>query len=172
MIDVRRREILIAALGLPAVTLASEAFAAPAAGAPLSIFDPGTLAGRRFARHAIGGGVQPVAIDGDRVQFAALVLAHRPAFVVGVTRYADQLLISGVAAELGYRQYLSMDHATGAPVARGSGSWSCAGRMLTAASPHWPEMLAELTGAGAIASGAPRNATADDASGWILAKPA
>src|SRR5687768_18064786 len=53
-------------------------------------------AGRRFAG-AYGG--EALAIEGDRIRFARAVFARRPAFVVGVSRPADALLIEEVARE-------------------------------------------------------------------------
>ncbi len=48
-------------------------------------------------------GAAPRAIEGDRVRFASALLAERPHEIRGVTRYADYLLLSGAAAEAGYR---------------------------------------------------------------------
>ena len=43
-------------------------------------------------------------IDGDRIRFAREVFAARPAYVAGVTRQADLVLIEDVAGEFGYRR--------------------------------------------------------------------
>ena len=48
-----------------------------------------------------------MAIDGDRVRFARRVFGElRPGRVVGLTRYADYLLLADAAREQGYRVML------------------------------------------------------------------
>lgn len=81
-----------AAAGVPCVA------AARGAGAVL-LHDASLEAGRRFAE-AYGGEALP--IEGDRIRFARAVFARRPAFVVGVSRPADALLIEDVGREAGY----------------------------------------------------------------------
>lgn len=44
-----------------------------------------------------------IAIEGDRVRLARQLLARKPHEIRGITRYADFLLLSGAAAEQGYR---------------------------------------------------------------------
>jgi len=63
------------------------------------LHDPSIAAGHRFAA-AYGGKAVP--IEGDRIRFARAVFAERPAFVVGLSRAADALLIAEVAREAGY----------------------------------------------------------------------
>ena len=63
------------------------------------LHDASLEAGRRFAE-AYGGEALP--IEGDRIRFARAVFARRPAFVVGVSRPADALLIEDVGREAGY----------------------------------------------------------------------
>jgi hypothetical protein len=63
------------------------------------LHDASLEAGRRFAE-AYGGAALP--IEGDRIRFARAVFAERPAYVVGVSRPADALLIEDVAREAGY----------------------------------------------------------------------
>ena len=63
------------------------------------LHDASLEAGRRFAE-AYGGEALP--IEGDRIRFARAVFEKRPAYVVGVSRPADALLIEDVAREAGY----------------------------------------------------------------------
>jgi hypothetical protein len=93
-----RRGVLAGALAVPAVAGLPRAAAAQAGEAVL-LHDPSLVAGRRFAE-AHGGKVLP--IKGDRIRFARAVFADRPAYVVGVSRPADALLIEDVAREAGY----------------------------------------------------------------------
>ena len=98
MIRATRRSILAGALAVPAV--AGLPLAASArAGKAVLLHDPSLAAGRRFAE-AHGGAALP--IEGDRIRFARAVFEGRPAFVVGVSRPADALLIEEVAREAGY----------------------------------------------------------------------
>ena len=98
MISTTRREALMGALavpaaaGLPGVALARSNSA-------LLLHDPTLVAGRRLAQ-AHGG--EALAIEGDRIRFAHAVFEQRPAFVVGVSRPADALLVEEVAREAGY----------------------------------------------------------------------
>ena len=93
-----RREAMLAALAVPA-TAGMPKLAAARTGGAVLLHDPSLEAGRRFAK-AHGGEALP--IEGDRVRFARAVFAGRPAFVVGVSRPADAMLIEDVAREAGY----------------------------------------------------------------------
>ena len=93
-----RRGVLAGALAVPAVA-AVPRVASARGGAAVLLHDPSLEAGRRFAE-AYGGEALP--IEGDRIRFARAVFAKRPAFVVGVSRPADALLIEDVGREAGY----------------------------------------------------------------------
>ena len=93
-----RREAMLVALAVPAVAGMPEMAAARPNRAVL-VHDPSLEAGRRLAQ-AYGGETLP--IEGDRIRFARAVFEKHPAFVIGVTRPADALLIEEVAREAGY----------------------------------------------------------------------
>jgi hypothetical protein len=93
-----RRGVLAGALAAPAAAGLPRVTAAKESGAVL-LHDPSLEAGRRFAR-AYRGETLPIA--GDRIRFAREVFARRPAYVVGVSRPADALLIEDVGREAGY----------------------------------------------------------------------
>jgi hypothetical protein len=93
-----RRGVLAGALAVPAAAGLPRIAAAGESRAVL-LHDPSLAAGRRFAE-ACGGDVLPIA--GDRIRFARAVFARRPAYVVGVSRPADALLIEDVGREAGY----------------------------------------------------------------------
>jgi hypothetical protein len=93
-----RRQALAGALAVPAVAGLPQTAAARASKA-LLLHDPSLEAGRRFADAYPG---EALAIEGDRIRFARAVFEQRPAFVVGVSRPADALLIEDVAREAGY----------------------------------------------------------------------
>lgn len=93
-----RRGVLAGALAMPAVA-GVPCVAAARTGGALLVHDVSLEAGRRFAE-AYGGEALP--IEGDRIRFARAVFERRPAFVVGVCRPADALLIEDVAREAGY----------------------------------------------------------------------
>lgn len=73
--------------------------AAARGGDAVMLHDASLEAGRRFAE-AYGGEALP--IEGDRILFAREVFARRPAYVVGISRPADALLIEDVGREAGY----------------------------------------------------------------------
>ena len=93
-----RRGVLAGVLAVPAAAGVPRVTAAKAGGAVL-LHDPALEAGRRLAE-AHGGEALP--IEGDRIRFAQSVFARRPAYVVGISRPADALLIEEVAREAGY----------------------------------------------------------------------
>jgi len=93
-----RRHVLAGALAVPAVA-GLPRMASAGTGEAVLLHDPSLEAGRRFAQ-AYGGAALP--IEGDRIRLARAVFAQRPAFVVGVSRPADALLIEDVAREAGY----------------------------------------------------------------------
>jgi len=93
-----RRGVLAGAAAASAVAGVPHVAAARGSGAVL-LHDPSLEAGRRFAE-AYGGEALP--IEGDRIRFARAVFEKRPAFVVGVSRPADALLIEDVGREAGY----------------------------------------------------------------------
>ena len=93
-----RRGVLAGALAAPAVA-GLPRVASARAGQALLLHDPSLKAGRRFAEAYPG---EALAIAGDRIRFARAVFEQRPAFVVGVSRPADALLIEEVGREAGY----------------------------------------------------------------------
>ena len=93
-----RRGVLAGALAVPAVA-GLPRVASAGTGDAVLLHDASLEAGRRFAE-AYGGAALP--IEGDRIRLARAVFARRPAFVVGVSRPADALLIEDVAREAGY----------------------------------------------------------------------
>ena len=93
-----RRGVLAGALAAPAVA-GLPRVASARVGKALLLHDPSLEAGRRFAQAYPG---EALAIEGDRIRFARAVFAQRPAFVVGVSRPADALLIEEVGREAGY----------------------------------------------------------------------
>lgn len=93
-----RRGVLGGAVAATAVIGAPRAAAASAGGAVL-LHDPALEAGRRLAEAHSG---EALPIEGDRIRFARAVFARRPAYVIGVTRPADALLIEDVGREAGY----------------------------------------------------------------------
>ena len=93
-----RRGVLAGALAVPAAA-GLPGVASASVGNAVLLHDASLEAGRRFAE-AYGGAALP--IEGDRIVFARAVFARRPAYVVGVSRPADALLIEDVGREAGY----------------------------------------------------------------------
>jgi len=68
------------------------------------LHDPSLEAGRRFAEVGRVAGAKALPIEGDRIHFAREVFAANPAWVQGVTRQADAVLMEDVGREFGYRR--------------------------------------------------------------------
>jgi hypothetical protein len=99
--SLRRRDMLRAAVVLPAVTC----LCVGQAGTPrrLFVYEP-RLPEALWRPLAAGNGLlQAVAIGGDRVRFAHACLAGSPDWLGGVLRPADLLVLVGCAEEEGLR---------------------------------------------------------------------
>jgi len=94
-----RRGVLAGALAVPAAAGLPGIAAAARARSAMLLHDPSLAAGRRFAEAYRG---ETLPIEGDRIRFARAVFARKPAYVVGVSRPADALLIEDVGREAGY----------------------------------------------------------------------
>lgn len=103
MIRATRRAVVLGALALPAAARASGFMLGARRGAVL-LHDPALEQGRRFAEAGRSAGAKVLAIEGDRIRFAREVFAARPAYVAGISRQADFVLLEDVAREFGYRR--------------------------------------------------------------------
>ena len=101
MIRATRRAVVAAALAAPVAVRAVGVKAAPKGDAVL-LHDPALPAGRRFAEAGRAAGAAVLPIEGDRIRFAREVFAANPAYVQGVSRQADAVLIEDVGREFGY----------------------------------------------------------------------
>lgn len=103
MIRATRRAVVLGALAAPMAARASGFMLGAREGAVL-LHDPTLEAGRRFAEAGKSAGARVLAIEGDRIRFAREVFAAKPAYVAGVSRSADAVLVEEVAREFGYRR--------------------------------------------------------------------
>lgn len=142
--------------------------------ARILLHDPALEAGRRFAEAGKAQGIPSVAIEGDRVRFMREVLAARPALIAGISRHADLLLISEVAAEAGYVLAARLDgrgrQCSGGECRPG---WNALGRVAKAAGHGWTEALAAYAAdprgaAPALASAGSARPDAGLVLGWVL----
>jgi hypothetical protein len=70
----------------------------------LLVIDYDIAEARRLAAHAAGSASRTLAITGDRVRFARdLFGSSAPEVIGGLTSYADFIVLTGCAAEAGYR---------------------------------------------------------------------
>jgi hypothetical protein len=134
----RRRFVALAA----ATPLVATHAQASSVARPILLFDPALAAAVQIGDAARARGADVRAIAGDRVRYAAALLAARPARLAGITSYADFLLLSGAAEETGLRLTGSTRHCDG--VHRCSGAFAPARAMLYAAGDAWPAALADL----------------------------
>jgi hypothetical protein len=103
MIRASRRAVVAAALAAP-VAARAVGVKPPAKSAAVLLHDPQLAAGRRFAEAGRAAGAKVLPIEGDRIRFARAVFAANPAWVQGVSRQADAVLIEDVGREFGYRR--------------------------------------------------------------------
>jgi hypothetical protein len=87
----------------PARPAANES--ASAATARLLVFDPEHADACQRVAGGAGKGCTTLPVTGDRVRFGRELFGSKnaPAVVAGLTHYADYILLSGCAAEHGYR---------------------------------------------------------------------
>ena len=100
-----RRTVLVAAGALAAAAAApSLAAAGQLAGGAVAVFEADEPAASAFARSRGAA----LAVNGDRIRFARRLFGEqRPRKVVGMTRYADFLMLAESAREHGYRTALA-----------------------------------------------------------------
>ena len=113
--DFTRREFVAGAIAVgSAFALSLKGQSALAAAAPsemteatpqLLVFDPEHPGACQRVESVAGQGCATLPVEGDRVRFAHALLSSgkAPEVIAGLTRYADFLLLSGCAAEHGYR---------------------------------------------------------------------
>jgi len=94
-----RRRTFFGVAAAAGAAAASSVRAAVGGGGTLWVYDPTAL----MRTDLLPEGAERIPVEGDRVRLARRLLAQAPQEIRGVTRYADFLLLSGVAAELGYR---------------------------------------------------------------------
>lgn len=101
-----RRTLLAGAAAVPALAGLDRLSAAQPGGAGILLYDPALPQARLLADNPAA---RP--ITGDRIRFAQELFARRPAFVRGVSRQGDAVLIADVAREAGY--WLTDEQVTG-----------------------------------------------------------
>jgi hypothetical protein len=104
-----RREFIVGSSALAGALClgSSPVTAVPRAGnaqPEIVLFDPGHAEACRKIGEGVGG-CRTLAISGDRVRFARQFFsgAAVPSHIAGLTSYSDYVLLSGCAAEHGYR---------------------------------------------------------------------
>lgn len=107
-----RRTLLVASAALAAASVLPPVAAAAEhlTRGSVSVFEPDDPAARAFARDRGAA----LAVEGDRIRFARRLFGEqRPTKVVGMTRYADFLMLADSAREHGYRATLGTPGAPG-----------------------------------------------------------
>lgn len=107
-----RRSFLGLALGASGSMFAgAPAMASLARERPMLVYDTNFPAAKRYAIASRSEFAAVHAVGGDRVRFARALVAKRPEALSGLTRYPDFLLLTGEAAEAGYRLVAQSQHA-------------------------------------------------------------
>jgi hypothetical protein len=139
--EISRRKFVGVALGLSGGFLLPwrQVSAAMLSEAPTLLwFDPTRSDACVVAGAAARRGTATQAITGDRVRFANSQLNGAPQTFAGVSGYADFILLSGCAAEAGYRLVNELSYpVAGAPIARSATGgalvyWSVTQRRISA----------------------------------------
>lgn len=98
----KRRQFLGGA-AMAAGAAAAGPVRAAATGRAIWLYDPALAPSQGLAARASTPGAELRRLEGDRIRLAQTMLAAAPHEIGGITRYADFLLLSGAAAERGYR---------------------------------------------------------------------
>ena len=99
----KRRHFLATLLATAGSVAVVPAHAASLTKRRIWVYDPALPAIMPLVEAARATGDDVRAVEGDRIRFARDMVGGGTASVAGVTRYADFLMLSGVAAEAGYR---------------------------------------------------------------------
>lgn len=140
---------------------------------PVLLYDKTLASGRAFAARGAELGLEAVALDGDRVALLrSLLAAQNPASLWGLSRHADQLLVSEIARENGYRPALSVQHLTGAPARLSCREgMATAGMIATLSGGQWPTAFAELAaGQAPLCDHRSQSQPGDPAMSWVLTR--
>ena len=103
---ISRRDFVGVALGISSAVLLprwSVAAEMQSAAPMLMFYDPSRTDARGLADAAAQRGTVTRAITGDRIRFAREQIKRAPSALAGITGHADFILLSGCAAEVGYR---------------------------------------------------------------------
>jgi len=139
-------------------------------GNPALLYNVDLGAGARFAAHAERLGTQALALEGDRVRQIQTLLAHEPSALFGVSRNADEYLVSEIAGQAGYRRLSLIQHrAAGDIVPSCAPEGVAIATLARLAGGRWPEAFAELA-IGGIERCEPVSLTApsEPAFSWVL----
>ncbi|MPT48585.1 MAG: hypothetical protein E2598_09240 [Sphingobium sp.] len=170
-----RRTLLAGAVAVPLLAIGGAALmqqAQASTGGTLLLYDEDLNAGRRFAAQAQILRGQPMALNGDRIRFMRDMLRQEPSAIYGVSRYSDQLMVSDIAREAGYRPLALIQHrADGGVVPQCQPAAQAIATVASVAGGRWPEAFAELAlgGTEQCSTGDNRGAI-EAAMSWVLVR--
>lgn len=170
MMDLSRRGFVTAVSLMPLLAGCVQQMAARA---PILLYDPALPWGQEFASRAVELKFQPVALEGDRVPMLRTILStHQPSALWGLSRHADQMLVSDIAREHGYRPALAVQHLGQAPAKLTcQQSMQGAATIATLSGGQWPTTFAELAaGHVPICDHDRQLKRTDQAMSWVLAQ--
>lgn len=175
--NLTRRSFTFTAAAALALPLSGAAAPARAPGTVLALYDDTAPAGCLFAGRADQRNVTARAVSGDRIRFLHAAVRPETRRIAGVTKYADFLLLSDVARELGFQVLAEMHRRRNGSTVTHSHS-ACADISLFGMMPSadWPALFADMALAGHAPEAAcprPLASLADCAgSAWILERRA
>ncbi len=177
MTAIARREVLAlaasaaAAVQMTALSPSARALAAASANPTRLLVHDATLPeARAFAARAKTLGTPSIALHGDPIRQARLLLGEHPAAIFGMSRASDHLLFAEVAREMGYEDLVHITLRAGSLGKTRCRPGAEAFAALARANPAlWPEAFAELAlGAAPRRSDGGRIDTGGSSFSWVL----
>jgi len=175
--NLTRRSFAVSAAAALALPLSGPMSQAGAASTVLALYDDAVPAGCLFAGRSLQRKVTALPVTGDRIRF--LRAAVRPGIkrIAGLTKYADFLLLSDVAGELGFQVLAEMHRRRdGSTVTHSHSACTDLSLFGMTARADWPALFADLALAGRVSDKPcprPRSGFSENAgSAWLLERRA
>lgn len=171
--NLTRRSFALSAATFMALPLSGTAAHTAGSSTILALYDKTVPAGCLFAGRSLQRNVTAVPVTGDRVRFLRAAVSPGTQRIAGVTKYADFLLLSDVARELGFQVLAEMHtRRNGSTVTHSHTACSDLSLLGMTATTGWPGIFADLVLAGS-GSGPPCPRPRPDlaertGSAWIL----
>jgi hypothetical protein len=171
--NLTRRSFASSAAAVLALPLSDKPAHTGASSTVLALYDHTIPSGKVFAGRSLQRKVTAVPISGDRIRFLRAAVSPDIQRIAGVTKYADFLLLSDVARELGFQVLAEMHtRRDGSTVTHSHTACTDLSLFGMKAAAVWPAVFADLALAGrapATPCSRPRSDLVErTGSAWIL----